>query len=453
MGTEIMQIHDRTDANVARTIALARSEALVRQTLAETGGFSAKERVRTCDFEHEAFAVNRTTGEPIDAISVFSRDDLGTRPDTTRFIVEYDANGPTPITSDGLNQLYRSFVERTREIESCLPDEAMLVPMGVHPFLSAAQASEWLDSGNIDRYRLLNQVTQNENPVKTICTRNSLRDYEVVETAANLTAMTRCAATQFHISEVCVEDALDAQVTATAIAPVKIALFGSSPFMFGMDTGKVSSRIDLLGQSEQRRSGLTQPSATLFAYYNRILHLDPPFMEIVDQRQALELTHGATHPVSRIIADPDNQTIRVEYRHDDSLPPFEAMQSFLFTLGAVEAFRYSDERPSFSQSLKDFKTAPLGLFAPMHWNGQSGLAKELGLVIIGKVTQSLNLMGLGSLADEFLDPLTDQIASGITQADKMKEIYYNDIDGGATLHQAAVEVMRYRNRQGLMDLV
>src|SRR5687767_12116818 len=88
-------------ANQTKKLALDRGNEL--QRLSENGHFDHS--VRTINIEQEVFAVDRATGKPLDVENFMLNNDLGVRPDTTYYTIEYDANEITPVTVEGIFQL------------------------------------------------------------------------------------------------------------------------------------------------------------------------------------------------------------------------------------------------------------------------------------------------------------------------------------------------------------
>lgn len=232
MGTKIKKIFPRTAENIFRTIKLALIEAHRRQELADKNFFNHSNR--TCDIEQEVRIVNRLTGEPVNAENFFELSKIKVRLDTSVDNLEYDANGATPLTLNGIKHLHLSFLKKTRKIQDAItkdnPD-AILVTIGVQPLVKANKWKSLIISNPINqiRYKLMEAVVleENINPKMVVVNPNTKETF--VDKASNLSVMTRTSGTQFHISEKSPSEAI--QTYNISIAPIMIALFGNSLFL------------------------------------------------------------------------------------------------------------------------------------------------------------------------------------------------------------------------------
>lgn len=439
------------------TKKIAHIEAIRRDELAHTGYFDNSDMYRTANIEQEVQVLDsrvERAGMPISAVDFFQKNSIGARPDTSVFIVEYDGSAlPVEINLDGIKSLAHSFLQRTQYIQDSIPKGAILVPIGANPVLKASESTNWLvkDEQKHQRYLHIDANAYVENPHKKTNIINPYTGMAIRERASSIKGMFRVTGTQLHISENNIEDALDSHRTSIAIAPCMVAIFGNSPFLAGIDTGMSSSRIELLCQTEQLRSGLPKPAHSLLDYYEDILILNSPFDCPEDGSKALDLAVSAVHTVSRIrvVMDEGKGNIRNEFRHIDSQSPFRSMQAFLLTLGSVEAFRHAQERPEYEYSCIDFKNAVWGQNTQFHWNKKAISVQELGVYIIDKAVNALEPIGLASVAHTYLDPLQEEIRSGMTQSDHMRNSYYSLLKLGASKQEALVNILKTLNRNAL----
>jgi Glutamate-cysteine ligase family 2(GCS2) len=452
MGADIAEVIERSEKNIAQTRKLIFQEITRQQQLAYRGAFN--KQYRTCDIEHEMRALDATTGQAINAEVLFDNQVIKARPDTTVDNVEFDANGITPLTPDGIARLYQSFAQRLEDaqriISATIPT-GILVPIGVHPLLTAEDGQRLIvaDPAKRTRYEILEHVTIKENVDKQLNISHPMTGEMLEDTASNLTSMTRCSGTQFHIAECTVEEALSVHNISIAIAPVMIALFGNSPYIAGVDTGRASARIELLRNGEQRRAGLPLPALTLEQYYIQQLgNLEPPFMELTDPARALQLSHGAVHTVSRIQIDLEHGTIRNEFRHIDSQSPIRAIQAFLLTLGLIESLKQR-ALPPYQESQFNFQQSVFGLDAQMYWFGRPIRAQELSILCIKLARTYLKKNGLARMANVFLGSLQSEVRQGKSQADAIRRSVNHDLQEGASKEKAIIQILQQLNRKAL----
>lgn len=443
--------------NKLLTKKIAHEEAIRRNNLACKGYFDDPTAVRTANIEQEVQILDsnvQRAGIPISAENFFKINSINARPDTSTFIVEYDgSNQPVEVNNKGLQQLAVTFFDRTKYIQSQLPKGAVIVPIGAHPTLTAADSDTWLikDEPKYHRYLRIDTNAFSENPNKITNIVNPSTGALIVDRASSIKGMFRLTGTQFHISEKNIADALDSHKTSIAIAPFMVLAFGNSPFLAGVDTGRSSSRMDLLCQTEQLRSGLPKPATSLLDYYEDILTLNSPFVCVDDPGKALDEALSAVHTVSRIrvILQEDKGIIRNEFRHVDSQSPYKAMQAFLLTLGLIEAFRYSDERPYYRYSCIDFQSAVWGLKDLMHWKGTIMTAQELGIYLTEKSIEALQQMGLKVIAYKYLYPFKEELKRGLTQSDLFRESFYRSLRKGHKFRQALSKILTTLNHEAL----
>jgi Glutamate-cysteine ligase family 2(GCS2) len=454
MGIDTINYIERTEANVALTRQLFFQEAAHYQQLAEQRAFDKP--FRTCDIEHEMRAIHAITGQAVDATAVFNHGELNARADTTIDNVEIDANGITPLTPEGTMKLADSFAARVNLAQHILSEsqpDGLILPIGVQPLQHADDYRDFIvtDPNKRMRYALLEQVTIHENPSKTIVIRHPYSGETLVDIASNLSAMSRCSGTQIHISERTVNEALTVHNISIAIASIMIAIFGNSPYACGIDTGRVSTRIELLIHSEQLRAGLPLPAVTLEQYYTQQLgKIEPPFLEIDDPLRALQLAHGATHPISRIQVDPLNGTIRNELRHIDSQSPFRAMQAFYLTLGLIESLK-TMHLPPYQESLYNFRHSVFGLETQMYWHRRKSSARVLALDFVRLACKWLRANGYALLAKRYLIPLLSEIKAGGSQANDMRQVVQREIHNGASRREAIIVGIRSWNKLALSN--
>lgn len=456
MGTQIKKVFPRTAKNISKTIRLALTEAHRRQELADKNFFNHSNR--TCDIEQEVRVINRLTGNPVNTESFFELKKIKVRLDTSVDNLEYDANGATPLTLNGIKHLYSSFFKKTRQIqEAIIKDDpnAILVPIGVQPLVKADEWKPLIISNPINqiRYKLMEAVVIGENISPKIVVVNPDTKETFVDKASNLSAMTRTSGTQFHISEKSPLEAIQTHNISIAIAPIMISLFGNSPFLGGIDTGRDSSRIEILRQGEQKRAGLPEPATSIEDYYQKQLSkAEPSFIEIEDQEKALDLSMSAIHTVTRIIIDTKNNTIRNEFRHIDSQSPYKAIQAFLLTLGLIEGLR-NKKLPEFAESQVNFRESVWGLKAKMSWLQKDTSAKELGLWSIELAQTTFLKTEMTKIAQSFLNPLKKEIMKGQTQAKIIRNYVKKDIANGISTQEAIVRSMNRINREMLIKNV
>ncbi len=442
------------------TKKIAYKEAVRRNDLARKGFFDNPHATRTANIEQEVQILDSSiqrAGMPVDVSEFFHENSISARPDTSTFIVEYDGSSdPVEITDDGLGNLTNSFIKRTHYVQDKIPKGAIIVPIGTNPVLKASESETWLvkDEPKYHRYLHIDANAYSENLIKKTNIKNPSTGVAVCERASSIKGMFRATGTQFHISEKSIAGVLDSHRTSISIAPFMVAAFGNSPFLAGIDTGMSSSRMELLCQTEQLRSGLPKPANSLLEYYEEILSHESPFICVDNSSNALDLALSAIHTVSRIrvAINKNSGTIRNEFRHIDSQSPYKSMQAFLLTLGSIEAFRYSKERPKYEESWSDFQNSVWGLKTDMHWNGQLMSAKSLGLYIVDKAVKALDKINLDSMAHEYLDPLKEELDKGISQSDKIRNIFYRFINQGTSFNEALNEAIKSLNAEALSHI-
>lgn len=452
MNIKINKILPRTTENISKTIKLALNEAHRRQVLADKNLFNHNNR--TCNIEQEVRIANRLTGEPVNVECLSIPDTIKVRFDTSVDNLEYDANGITPLTLKGIKQLYRSFLNKTRQLQEIIkrnnPD-AILVPIGVQPLIREGEWKRLIVSNpdNKIRYQLMEAVVirENTNPQITITNPDTKKTF--IDKASNLSVMTRTSGTQFHISEKSLSEAIQAYNISIAIAPIMIALFGNSPFLGGIDTGRSSSRIEILRQGEQKKAGLPEPASSIEDYYiKQLAKAEPSFIEIENPEKALDLSMSAIHTVTRIIIDTKNNTIRNEFRHIDSQSPYRSIQAFLLTLGLIEGLR-KKKLPEFKESQANFEQSVWGLKAKMSWLQKDINAKELGLWSIKLAQATFLKTEMTDIVRSFLDPLKREIMKGQTQAEIIRNSVKKNIMSGKTLEEAIIQDLKRMNREML----
>lgn len=439
MGKHIQAQKEWTKKDAKETKKLALQEATFRQELAESGHFSSENR--TCDVEQEVIVVDSFTGETVNVSPIFDKIP-GTRPDTTNFILEFDANGITPLTEQGIISLYESLSGRIKTIQNEVrkfSNNAVLSHIGLHPFITDKEArAELVIKNKNARYMLMDARTYHENPIKEYKIKNFFGE-TIKGQASNLSAMSRCAGTQFHISERTVEAAVKTHNISIAIAGPMIALFGNSPFMEGVDTELTSTRVELLRQCEQLRSGLPSPVKSLEEYY--VTQLDrglPPFVTD-NPTVALDMSHSAIHTVSRIQVDIKNGTIRNEFRHIDSQMPLKVIQAFLLTLGLVNGIK---ELPSYEESLCNFTSSVAGIHAPMTWRKKKTTANVLGQYLGEIAIDSLRKQGFSIVITDILRSFLEELGSGESRVQRMRTSIQNDIKKGRSKESAFAQALQ-----------
>jgi len=439
------------------TKKISYEEAVRRNNLADKGYFDDSTATRTANIEQEVQILDSSVqraGMPINVSNFFQTNSIGARPDTSTFIVEYDGSErPVEINSDGLKSLADTFLKRTRYIQDNIPNGGILVPIGANPVLKASTSTTWLvkDGPKYQRYLYIDENAYSENPNKTTHIMNPSTGTVICERASSIKGMFRLTGTQFHISEKNIADALDSHKTSIAIAPFMIAAFGNSPFLAGVDTGRCSSRMELLCQTEQLRSGLPKPAENLLEYYEQVLSVESPFISIDNSAIALDEALSAIHTISRIrVTLGENKgIIRNEFRHVDSQSPYKSMQALLLTFGCIEAFRFSGERPPYKYSYIDFQNAVWGLKTQMHWKGKIMTTQELGLYLIERSLKVLIKIGLEELAYKYLAPLKNELYQGTTQSDLFRKSLYSAINKGTSFKQALNNMLSLLNEDAL----
>lgn len=439
------------------TKKMARKEAIRRDALAKKGYFDGGYSPRTANIEQEVQILDTNierAGMPIDETEFFKTNSIGARPDTSTFIVEYDGSKePVYINSSGLEKLADTFLERTKYVQNKVSKGGVVISMGTNPILKSKEATTWLvkEGDKYQRYLHIDANAYSENPKKVTSIINPLTGIDICERASSIKGMFRVTGTQFHISEKNIADALDSHRTSIAIAPFMIAVFGNSPFLAGVDTGRSSSRIELLRQTEQLRSGLPKPAGSLLEYYEDILRLNSPFICTDNSIKALELAVSGIHTVSRIrvTMEESKGIVRNEFRHIDSQSPFKSMQAFMLTLGAIEAFRCSVERPLYDESQIDFQNSVWGYKTKMHWDGKLMSVKELGFYLVEKSLEALEKKDLKILAHKYLDPFKEELKQEMTQSDLIRESIGLLINQGATFNEALSDILISLNKKSL----
>lgn len=454
MGAKIKKVFPRTAENISKTIKLALTEAHRRQELADRNLFNHTDR--TCDIEQEVRIVNRLSGKPVNAEKLFELIKIKVRLDTSVDNLEYDANGATPLTLNGIKHLYSSFFKKTRQIQEMIIKkdvDAILVPIGVQPLVKVYEWEPLIISNPVNqiRYKLMEAVVIGENVNSKMVVVNPDTKETFVDKASNLSAMTRTSGTQFHISEKSPLEAIQTHNISIAIAPIMIALFGNSPFLGGIDTGRDSNRIEMLRQGEQKRAGLPEPVTSIEDYYiKQLAKAEPSFMELEDPEKALDLSMSAIHTVTRMIVDTKNNTIRNEFRHIDSQSPYRSIQAFLLTLGLIEGLR-KKKLPEFIESQANFEQSVWGLKAKMSWLQKDTSAKELGLWCIELAQTAFIGTEMADIAQDFLNPLKKEVVKGQTQAEIIRNSVKKYIDNGMTIQNAIVRVLNWMNKEMLIN--
>ncbi len=423
MGKEIgQQIWTPESAHVTRGLAL--NEATRLQQLADSGYFDRG--ARTIDIEQEVFIIDALTGLPLNVESFLFNNDVGVRPDTTVYTVEYDANGVTPVSKEGIRSLLASLQSKTTAIQKAVTaitnGIGILVPIGTAPLVGAGCRDLVLrDEQKRARYKHLEEATLAENPQKAMRIENPVTGEVLVDVASNLSAMTRCAATQLHVAYPTLKETLEAYNISIALAGPLVAMFGNSPYAAGIDTGLGSSRQEMLEQGEQKRGGLARPANSVLEHYRNMLNaVMPPFIVLDDQRQALALTYGATHMSTRLRLDEENGTSRVEIRFLDSTTPMRATQALILLLGAVEWFK-GRSLGSYALAQKNFREGRKGIAAVLEVTGKRESAGVIGGALITLAKEGAEQLGIGALASDMLSPLGEEMAAGQTEASALRQ--------------------------------
>jgi Glutamate-cysteine ligase family 2(GCS2) len=455
MGAEVnAHAAEPTLQEAQTTLQLALQAARERQELAEQGFFNSPDR--TCDIEQEIHCISSQTGLPVSAEPLIASKALPcARFDTVTSIVEYDAGDIVPLTRDALGELYTSLQQRTRRIQQALIDaeeDAIIVPIGVQPLVGANVWQQWIvpQPGMRRRYHLIDSTTRREHPDGVISIESADGQALFTDVASYMAVMMRCAGTQFHIAERTVEEALAAYNTSISIAPILSALFGNSPFVGGLDTGRASTRTALFLQGEPLRAGLPRPASTLYQYYEQqITRALPPFAVSDDAQLALTLLHGALHTTSRIQVDRDNGTIRNEFRCIDAQSPFRSMQALLLTLGVIDGLR-GQTLATYAESRSNLCNAVWGLSAPLCLHGRRTTAWAAAKELVCIAQAALQQNGLGDLGHTFLTPLLEnELVHGQTQADMLRTRVSHEVEHGRSWRAAVIEALHICNAASL----
>lgn len=454
MGIDIKN-NTYTKTLAKETQKLALKEARELQKAVDDGKFDNGKR--TVDIEQEVFVVNKDTGKPIDVEALMLKGSFGIRPDTTICTLEYDANGITPVTVEGIRSLLGSFEKKTKSIQRLVTnvtnDTGIIVCVGTQPLVGDECLNLVVrDPMKRKRYEALEEATfERENKQKEMVIKNIITGEELKGRASNLSAMSRCAATQLHLAFPTMKETLEAYNISIAIAGPLVALFSNSPYASGIDTGLVSSRIEMLSQAEQKRSGLAKPAVSVFGHFKNTLNRClPPFIETGDPERALSLAYGAIHASTRIRLDEQNGTSRIELRVLDSLTPRRAIQALLLTIGIIESLR-EQKLPIYSESLANFEEGRKGLDSTMKYFGQTIDTKDLILKLIDLAMNGLRASGLGELTEEFLDPLKKEVMSRITQADSIRQSVSSIERKGVPREIAIATMLRGLNKSMLEE--
>jgi len=455
MGAEVnAHSPEPTPQEAQATLHLALQAARERQACANQGFFDHPHR--TCDIEQEIQCLSPQTGMPVSAEALIASNALpGARFDTVTSIVEYDAGDIVFLERDALSELYSSLRQRTRRIQQALVasgEDAIVVPIGVQPLVESNTWPQWIvpQPGMRRRYHLIDLATRRENPYGAINIKSPDGRKSFTDAASYMAVMMRCAGTQFHISERNVEDALEAYNTSIHIAPIMSALFGNSPFIGGIDSGRTSTRSALFLQGEPLRAGLPPPATTLYQYYQQQLaRALPPFVVTDDAQRALTLLHGTMHTTSRIQVDMLAGTIRNEFRCIDAQSPFRSMQAFLLTLGATDGLR-GRTLATYAESRYNLRSAVWGLSAPMCLQGRATTARAVARELVALALTTLQRNGLCGLGREFLTPLLEnELEHGRTQADLLRARVNGEVERGRPWCEAVVEAMLACNAASL----
>ncbi len=404
MGAEVnAHSPEPTPQEAQATLHLALQAARERQACANQGFFDHPHR--TCDIEQEIQCLSPQTGMPVSAEALIASNALpGARFDTVTSIVEYDAGDIVFLERDALSELYSSLRQRTRRIQQALVasgEDAIVVPIGVQPLVESNTWPQWIvpQPGMRRRYHLIDLATRRENPYGAINIKSPDGRKSFTDAASYMAVMMRCAGTQFHISERNVEDALEAYNTSIHIAPIMSALFGNSPFIGGIDSGRTSTRTALFLQGEP-----------------------------------LHMLAG---------------TIRNEFRCIDAQSPFRSMQAFLLTLGATDGLR-GRTLATYAESRYNLRSAVWGLSAPMCLQGRATTARAVARELVALALTTLQRNGLCGLGREFLTPLLEnELEHGRTQADLLRARVNGEVERGRPWCEAVVEAMLACNAASL----
>lgn len=444
MGEIIRNLPEWNSQDAENTRRLALQQASHIQEIADSGFF--KKSGITVDIEQESLLVDHN-GDLYPDESIFDIIDL-VRPDVSAATLEYDASngsGPAPLTSNGIEKLLQNYYSGIdtilRGLRSINPN-TFLANIGTHPFLTQNNIEEVLVKSphRLNRYKRFQERSIVENQTPTITITNNLSGDTYSAQAACWTIMTRCVATQIHISSETVEDALRSHNTAIALAAPLSALFANSPYISGFDAGIASTRLPLTLQSEQMRSGLPRPAFSLEEYYLNQLNMSLPLFISDDPESALRLNHGTIHTTSRVITNIQQRTIRNEYRFFDSQTPETSIQALLLTYGATQAFN-DKSLPSHEESKSNYLQAQFGLQGKMIWKGVKFSTSALCLHIIDHAQNYLDQTELRNISREFLLPLQNQVSRGLTPADILRSKVLNMQADGLSFRQAVTQSM------------
>lgn len=452
MGIEIKNnIFTKELAQETQKLALKRASEL--QRMVEDGKFDSGER--TTDIEQETFVVDCASGRPVNVEQLMLTSPLGIRPDTTVYTVEFDANGVTLVTKNGILELLDSFQRKTRSIQQevtrATQGRGLLVSIGTQP-LVGNEFGDFIvsDPTKRTRYIALEEATfERENDRKEMVIENGITAERLTSKASNLSAMARCAATQLHLAFPTAKETLEAYNISVAIAGSVAAMFSNSPYAMGIDTGLASSRLEMLEQAEQKRAGLAKPAASIGDHLRQTLEgCLPPFIEVNDRAKALELAYGAMHISTRIRLDEKNGSSRVELRMIDSLSSYRAIQALMLTIGLIEGLK-RQQLPTYAESLENYRQGRRGLCSTMQWLGESIDTRSLSLKLINAAKQGLQKLGLEKIGADFLRPLEEDVSPGITKADLTRqEVQSLERDGLS--REAALAIVLAKLNQSML---
>lgn len=410
-------------AEAFRRLALTHKDKI--DTLVKEGYFDhPEEQAVTIDAEQETMIINLETGKPFSIESMFGPHPLA-RPDTTEYFCEFDGGGVTKVDSaEDIFKFKERFSFRFTSIKDAVDKlsngKAYPFSIGTFPFEIDARKYLLKDATKQVRYQCMEHMTHVlENKQKKLIVQNDITGETFEDIAANLSAMARCASTQPHFGFPTAVQTLEAYNVSVAITPVLVALFSDSPFVGGVDSGLVCSRLSLLEQSEQVRGGLAQPASSLAQHYEHVLTtcLPPCVSDTQDPSAAFMLSYGTTHHTTRIITDIENKTTRIEVRCLDSLPVDLAMQAIVFCLGVFKKLKptdlatYEETKENFTNAIRE------GLLTNVKNKGTEISMQEFSLQMIQNSKEGLSEMGLTELIHEFIEPLEKFVKHGINRAD------------------------------------
>lgn len=446
------QIWNRELAMQTRALALREVEHL--QDMADAGYFD--HGTFTVDIEQESFVVDKSTGRPLDVERLILNNTVGVRPDTSVATLEYDANGPTLFTEEGIRTLLAALKERVQMVQNAVSEftqgVGLVVNLGAQPLVG----SEWpflvlADPEKRARYRALEEATLRENRHQSIVISNGPTGQLLVDQASNLSAMTRCVSTQLNIAYPTLGETLRAYNVSVALGAPLAALMANSPFVAGIDTNLDSSRLELLAQAEPCRNDLAAYTPSLGRHFrDAFIPIMPPFIMLDDQRKAFDLTYSAVHISSRLRLDRERGTSRIEIRVGDSNNPFRAVQALVLTVGAIAALP-GQTLPSYDEARENFVAARKGVDAPMSWFGNKGPAKLLLLDMITVARCELGRRGMSAVATDFLRPLQEELLLGQSRPDQQRQVVQGLVDAGATRETALAELLRTENHRLLHE--